>query len=134
MNIFIGIWRHNAIRYLIYCWSQLKEQFNSCPDKKKKTLWNLISERMVHRGFYFDALACEAKWRGLKKVYMYNKNRASKKDCSKHIIVWSHYYDMDRAIKGISSKISGKRKTNSIGHTIFTYYLFLQILMAKKKN
>ncbi|VVC33974.1 Hypothetical protein CINCED_3A017160 [Cinara cedri] len=61
---------------------------------------------MVEQGFYFDALSCEAKWRSLKKVYMYNKTKTVKKDGSKHTVVWAHYHDMDRAIKGISYDIS----------------------------
>lgn len=100
-----GVWRHSAIRYLIYCWSQLRDQFSKYPDKKKKTLWQGISERMVEQGFYFDALSCETKWRCLKKVYMFNKTN---QDNSKDMIVWAHYHDMDRAIKGISYDISGK--------------------------
>lgn len=104
------MWRHNSIRYLIYCWSQLREQFATCPDKKKKSLWQHVSERMVEHSFYFDAKACETKWRGLKKVYMYNKTRSTKKDGTKHIIVWTHFCDMDRAIKGIPYEISGKIK------------------------
>lgn len=63
---------------------------------------------MVERGFYFDALACETKWRGLKKVYMYNKTRTTRKDGSKHVVVWSHYSDMDKVIKGITYDASGK--------------------------
>lgn len=63
---------------------------------------------MVDRGFYFDAVACENKWRGLKKVYTFNKTQSTKNDQTKHIIVWSHYYDMDRAIKGIAYELSGK--------------------------
>lgn len=110
--LILDLWRNYAIRYLIYCWSKLREQFKNCPDKKKKTLWQLVSERMVEHGFYFDAEACEAKWRSLKKVYMYNKTRTTKKDGTKHIIVWSHYYDMDRAIKGIPYEISGKININ----------------------
>lgn len=101
------VWHHNAVRYLIYCWNRLREQFSNSPDQKKKTLWQLISRRMVERGFYFDVKACESKWRSLKKVYMYNKTRGTKKDGSKHQIVWSHYNDMDKAIKGIPYEISG---------------------------
>lgn len=102
------IWRHNSIRFLIFCWSQFREQFDNCPDKKKKNVWQLVSERMVESGFYFDAQACETKWRSLKKVYMYNKTRSTKKYGTKHTIVWTHYNDMDKAIKGISYEISGK--------------------------
>lgn len=89
----------------------MRDQFAKCPDKKKKTLWQHVSERMVEQGFYFDSLSCEAKWRSLKKVYMYNKTRLVKKDGSKHIIIWAYYHDMDRAIKGISYEISGKIKS-----------------------
>lgn len=64
---------------------------------------------MFERGFYFDAQACESKWHGLKKVYMYNKTRTSKKDGTKHIIVWAHYGDMDKAIRGIPYGLSGKK-------------------------
>lgn len=92
---------------MIYCWSQLRDQFANCPDKKK-SLWQLLSRRMVDRGYYFDALACENKWRGLKKVYMFNKNRFAKRDGTKHMVAWSHYYDMDRAIKGIAYELSGE--------------------------
>lgn len=86
----------------------MRKEFAQCPDKKKKSLWQIVSDRMVERGFYIDALTCEIKWRNLKKIYMYNKTRTINKDGTKHIIVWDHYYDMDKAIKGIPYEISGK--------------------------
>ncbi|XP_027846330.2 uncharacterized protein LOC114126555 isoform X3 [Aphis gossypii] len=101
-----NIWDDNSIRYLIYCWSQLRDQFANCPDKKKESLWQHVSGRLVDRGFYFDAQACDTKWRSLKKVYMYNKTRTCKKDGSKHQFTWNHYSEMDKAIKGIPYEIS----------------------------
>ncbi|XP_008186014.1 uncharacterized protein LOC100164223 isoform X1 [Acyrthosiphon pisum] len=100
-----NIWDDISIRYLIYCWSQLRDQFANCPDKNKKTLWEHVSERLVEHGFYFDAQTCDTKWRSLKKIYMYNKTRNSKKD-NKHPITWNHYSEMDKAIKGIPYEIS----------------------------
>jgi len=105
------VWQNsNAIRYLIFCWSQLREEFAMCPDKNKKSLWQHVSELMAESGFYIDALKCQIKWRNLKKIYMYNKTRTINKDGTKHIIVWEHYCDMDKAIKGIHYEISGKIK------------------------
>lgn len=86
----------------------MRDQFANCPDKNKKTLWQHVSERLVEHGFYFDAQACDTKWRSLKKVYMYNKTRNSKKDSNKHPVTWNHYSEMDKAIKGIPFEISGE--------------------------
>lgn len=129
-----GVWHHNSIRFLIYCWSQLREQFSICPDKKKKALWEHVSKSMVERSYYFDAKACESKWRSLKKVYMYNKTRDPKKDGTKHIIVWAHYCDMDRAIKGIPYDISGKTKLYVTYDFLFTYCTILADINDDEEN
>lgn len=101
-------WNDHGIRYLIYCWSQLREQFANCPDKKQKTIiWQNVSERMVENGYYFDTLACETKWRDLKKSYMYYKSHITKKDGYKNKKVWPFYCDMEKAINGIDYDISG---------------------------
>lgn len=86
----------------------MRDQFANCPDKKKESLWQHVSGSLVDHGFYFDAQACDTKWRSLKKVYMYNKTRNCKKDGSKHQFTWNHYSEMDKAIKGIPYEISGK--------------------------
>lgn len=85
----------------------MREQFANCPDKKKKELWQNVSERMVEYGYYFDALACETKWRSLKKVYMYYKTRYTKKDGFKPKNVWPFYCHMEKAINDIPYEISG---------------------------
>jgi hypothetical protein len=101
-------WSNHGIRYLIYCWSRLREQFTNCPDKKQKTIiWQNVSERMVEYGYYFDTLACETKWRELKKTYMYYKSHITKKDGYKNKKVWPFYCDMEKAINGIPYEISG---------------------------
>ncbi|XP_050422985.1 uncharacterized protein LOC126834835 isoform X2 [Adelges cooleyi] len=98
-------WRHNEVRYLIYCWCQIREQFSNCPENKKKALWQALSERMLERGYFYDAQSCENKWRYLKKIYLYNKTRLPKQGSPK--CTWEHYDDMDRAIKGIPLEPSG---------------------------
>lgn len=109
------VWQNsNAIRYLIFCWSRSREEFAMCPDKKKKSLWQHVSDLMVECGFYIDAHKCQIKWRNLKKIYIYNKTRTNNKDGTKHIIVWEHYCDMDKAIKGIPYEISGKVKVSCL--------------------
>ncbi|XP_015380189.1 PREDICTED: uncharacterized protein LOC107173948 [Diuraphis noxia] len=108
-----NIWDDISIRYLIYCWSQLRDQFTNCSDKNKKALWEHVSESLVEHGFYFDAQSCDVKWRSLKKIYMYNKTRNSKKDGNKHPVTWNHYSEMDKAIKGIPFEISDTENDNN---------------------
>jgi len=86
---------------------------------------------MVEHGFYIDALSCKIKWHNLKKVYLYNKTHAIKKDGTKRIIVWDYYCDMDRAIKGIPFDISGKIIEICIFDiSFYIIYLFIQTLMT----
>lgn len=68
-----GVWCDKSVHYLIHCRSQLNKQFKICPDLKKKSLWEHVSECMIEQGFYFDAETCETKWQDLKQMYMYHK-------------------------------------------------------------
>lgn len=68
-----GVWCDKSVHYLIHCHSQLSKQFKTCPDLKKKSLWQYVSEYMIEQGFNFNAETCETKWNDLKKVYMCNK-------------------------------------------------------------
>ncbi|XP_050542137.1 uncharacterized protein LOC126905970 isoform X2 [Daktulosphaira vitifoliae] len=97
-----GNWHHNEIRYLIHFWSQLRNQFNNCPNEDKNAVWQILSERMIENGHFFDAFSCENKWCSLKKVYLFNKNH--KPENSKN--EWPYYNDMDKALNGTSFEIS----------------------------
>lgn len=110
----LDIWDDKSTRYLIFCWSQLRKQFANQADTQKTTLWQRVSECLFECGFYFDAAACEVKWRLLKKAFMFNRHNTFRKhgnnNCNELQITWKHAIEMQMAINNIPYEISGKIK------------------------
>lgn len=88
---------------MINCWGQLRNQFNNCPNKDKNSIWQILSERMIENGYFFDSSSCEKKWHSLKKIYLFNKTHKQANERS----LWPYYNAMEKALDRISFEISG---------------------------
>lgn len=73
------------------------------PYRKKRLLWNVISDQLRKNGHNYSDLACNRKWYLLKKKYLKLKQTYNKLGTIP--VKWEYYQDLDR-ILGASVKSS----------------------------
>lgn len=66
------------------------------PQRKKRLLWNVISDHLHKNGHHYSYLACNRKWYLLKAKYLKIKQTYHKSGMIP--VKWQYYQDLDRLL------------------------------------
>ncbi|XP_029843277.2 uncharacterized protein LOC115326511 isoform X2 [Ixodes scapularis] len=85
-------WEHAEVLLLISSYQQHQLDFHD-RKKKRKDIWQKISDDMATHGHLRTAADCETKFKGLKRTY--NKHRQHKRKSGRDRKGWPFYKEMD---------------------------------------